>query len=135
MPESTPNRYWQISSQAGANGKARVTLLLYGLITMWPDDWYAEDKSPLDIAEELKAVGEIEDITVRINSPGGSAFGGLAIANLLRSWPAPVTTCVDGLAGSAASIIFAAGDQRVMPSNTLLFVHRASGAAWGSAPG
>ena len=137
MPDKQPTKFWEIKTEAGSGpGKLKATLLFYGLITMWPDDWYAEDKSAYEIAEELKALaaeGEIEHITARINSPGGSAFGGLAICNILRNWPAPVTTHVDGLAGSAASIIFSAGDERVMPSNTLLFVHRASGMAWGNA--
>jgi len=136
MPEKTGTKFWEMKAEAGsAPGKMRVTLLLYGLITMFADSWQ-DDRSAYEIAEELKALaadGEIESITARINSPGGSAFGGLAISNILRNWPAPVTTHVDGLAGSAASIIFAAGDERIMPSNTLLFVHRASGMAWGNA--
>lgn len=115
-------RFWNMKAEAGATGKQRVTLMLYGDISMYPN-WYQEDKSAQEIAEELKSYGEIEHIDVRINSPGGSVWGGLAIANILKSWPAPVTTHVDGLAGSAASLIFAAGDERVMPSNTLLFVH------------
>lgn len=120
MPE--PQKYWQTKAAAGESGKQRVTLLFYGDISMYPN-WYEEDKSALEIAAELKSYGEIEAIDVRINSPGGSVWGGLAIANLLRAWPAPVTTHVDGLAGSAASLIFAAGDTRIMAPNTLLFVH------------
>ena len=133
MPEL--NKYWQVKAEAGTEGKQRVTLLFYGDISMYPN-WYEEDKSAQEIANELKGVaaqGEIEHITVRINSPGGSAFGGLAISNILRAWPAPVTTHVDGLAGSAASLIFAAGDERVMPANTLLFIHNPLNGIYGYA--
>ena len=137
MPEDNAVKFWEIKAEAGsAPGKQRVTLLFYGDITMYPVGYFKEDRSPYEIAEELKTIateGEIEHITARINSPGGSAFGGLAIGNLLRNWPAPVTTHVDGLAGSAATLIFAAGDERVMAPNTLLFVHRASTYGWGNA--
>lgn len=123
------DKFWQVNAEAGTNGK-RVTVLLYGDITMYPN-WYQEDRSAFEIAEELKAQGPIEHISARINSPGGSAFGGLAIANVLRNWPAPVTTHVDGIAASAASMIFMAGDERVMPPNTLLFLHNPSTGLYG----
>ncbi len=115
------DKFWQMRAEAGSAGQ-RVTVLFYGDISFYPS-WYEEDRSPYEIAEELKAYGSIEHITARFNSPGGSAHAGLAIGNMLRSWPAPVTTYVDGLAASAASMIFMAGDERVMPSNTLLYLH------------
>ncbi|MGC7327690.1 Clp protease ClpP, partial [Mycobacteroides abscessus subsp. abscessus] len=64
-------------------------------------------------------------ITVRINSPGGSVFDGIAILNALRDHPATVTVVVDSLAASIASVIAMAGDEIVMNRNSQLMVHNA----------
>ncbi len=82
---------------------------------------------------ELKALGDVEDLTVFINSPGGSVFDGLAIYNALRQHPANVTVKVMGVAASAASFIAMAGDKIVMPENTFLMVHNPMGAVFGNA--
>ncbi|MGX1598595.1 head maturation protease, ClpP-related [Dietzia maris] len=78
-----------------------------------------------DIASRL---GEIDasELTVRINSPGGDAFEGLAIMNALRHHPAHVTVIVEGLAASAASVIaVGGGDRVVMRPGSELMVHNA----------
>jgi ATP-dependent Clp protease, protease subunit len=61
-------------------------------------------------------------VTVRLNSPGGSVFDGLAIGSLIRNH-GKVTAIVDGLAASAASIIFVAASRRVMAPGTMLMIH------------
>ncbi|CAM5718226.1 ATP-dependent Clp protease proteolytic subunit [Streptomyces fumanus] len=70
---------------------------------------------------------------VRVNSPGGSVFEGVAIANALRSHPASVTVQVDGIAASIASVIAMAGDRIEMAPNTMLMIHDASGVCLGNA--
>ncbi|MFI1728189.1 head maturation protease, ClpP-related [Streptomyces acidicola] len=72
-------------------------------------------------------------LRVRINSPGGSVFEGIAIANALRSHPANVTVQVDGIAASIASVIAMAGDRIEMAPNTMLMIHDASGVCLGNA--
>ena len=62
-------------------------------------------------------------ITLRINSPGGFVDDGLGIYNVLAQHPARVTAYVDGLALSAASVIFMCGDDRVMADNAALMLH------------
>ena len=42
-------------------------------------------------------------IAVRINSPGGAVFEGVAIMNAIREHPARITAHIDGLAASIAS--------------------------------
>lgn len=79
----------------------------------------------------LKDAGELDEITVRLNSPGGSAFEGLAIHNLLKDHPAKVTTVVDGVAASACSVVLMAGDVRRVPKNALVMIHNPSTTAWG----
>jgi ATP-dependent protease ClpP protease subunit len=63
------------------------------------------------------------DITVRINSLGGSVPDGLAMYNYLRDHPATVTTVVDGYAASAASLVMLAGDVRQVHSGSIVMVH------------
>lgn len=84
-------------------------------------------------AEELGRAKSVKQIDVRINSPGGDAFAGITMHNLLRSHPANVTTFVDGLAASAASIVAVAGDQVEMASNAMMMIHRAWTIAMGNA--
>jgi ATP-dependent protease ClpP protease subunit len=62
-------------------------------------------------------------INVRINSPGGDVFAALAMYNILRASGKEITTEVVGVAASCASLIFMAGDKRVMPKNTMLMIH------------
>src|SRR5262245_51278548 len=73
--------------------------------------------------DELKALGDIREIMLRVNSPGGDVFDGLAIYNMLKSHKARVNVTIDGIAASIASIIAMAGDHITMPGNTFMFVH------------
>jgi ATP-dependent Clp protease protease subunit len=75
------------------------------------------------ISEAIATLGELDTIELRINSRGGSAFEGLAIASLLADHPARVEAKVDGVAGSAATLITAAADSVEMPKNALFFIH------------
>lgn len=85
-----------------------------------------------DFAADLEQITS-GDIEVQINSPGGEVFAGIAIYNALRTHPARVTTRVDGIAASAASVIAQAGDHRVMLSSSQMMIHEAWGLAIGPA--
>lgn len=85
---------------------------------------FAENISSLDVAE----------LTVRVNSPGGDAFDGIAIMNALKRHPAKVTAYVDGRAASAASVIVVGGaDEVVMCTGSQLMIHDAMIWAGGNA--
>lgn len=73
------------------------------------------------------------NITVRINSPGGDVFDGIAIFNSLRGHPAAVNVVVDGIAASAASFIAMAGDRITMNDASQMMIHDASGMCMGNA--
>lgn len=101
------------------NGKAEI--FIYDEIG---SDWYAPDGvTAKQFIDAVQSLGNVTDITLRINSPGGDVFGSLAIYNFLRQHPARITVRIDGLAGSSASVIAMVGDQIVMPSNAHLFIH------------
>jgi ATP-dependent Clp endopeptidase proteolytic subunit ClpP len=80
--------------------------------------------SAADFVKDLAQI-DAPDITVRINSPGGSVFDGIAILNALRGHPAQITTVVDSLAASIASVIAMGGDKVVMNKNSTMMVHNA----------
>jgi len=79
--------------------------------------------SASDFIADVKANSDKEkEVRVHLNSPGGSVFDGLAIYNFLKD-RGNVTTIVDGVAASMASVIFMAGSNRIMPENSLLMIH------------
>jgi ATP-dependent protease ClpP protease subunit len=84
-----------------------------------------------DFVNELQGV-DAKNITLRVNSPGGDVFDGLAILNSLRNHPATVNVMVDGLAASAASFIAMAGDSVTMAPNSMMMIHEASGLCMGN---
>jgi len=65
-----------------------------------------------------------QDVEVHISSAGGSAFDAIAIYDLLKKYPGNVTTYIDALAASAASIIAMAGKIVVMSKYALLMIHK-----------
>lgn len=93
-----------------------------GWFGMWADEF----------VDQLKAV-TTSKINLRLNSPGGSVFDGIAIANAIRNHPATVTVYVDSLAASIASVIAMSGDRLVMMPQSQIMVHNASGACYGDA--
>jgi ATP-dependent Clp protease protease subunit len=91
------------------------------------------DGTAAAFAAELKSLGNnVKNINLRINSPGGSVFDGLAIFNMLKNHPATVTASVDGIAASAASLIAMAADKIVMPENSFMLIHAPAGLTYGT---
>lgn len=109
------------------NKDRRATIEIYDEIGPW---WMGMIDSKL-VSAEINKAGTIDSIEVRINSPGGDAFEGLAIYNILRQHSAKVSVRVDGVAASAASIIAMAGDEITIPKNALLMIHDPATMAWG----
>ena len=113
-----------------AKGPARGELLIYQDIG---EGFFTSGITAQGFLQDLKALGDITSLDVRINSNGGSVFDGIAIYNALRRHPAQKNVFVDGIAASIASVIAMAGDTRTMGEGTFLMVHRASGLAVGNA--
>jgi len=81
---------------------------------------------------ELREITASE-IHLRLNSPGGEIFDGVAIHNVLRSHSARVTVFVDSLAASIASVIAMAGDKVIMQPHSQMMIHDGSGLCIGDA--
>jgi len=88
--------------------------------------------SAKDFILELNAIKN-KQIDMHINSPGGEVFDGAAIYNAIRNHPAAVTTYIDGLAASIASVIALAGDRVIMAENALYMMHNPFGLVIGNA--
>lgn len=65
------------------------------------------------------------EVHLRINSPGGDVFAGLAMAQLVREYGGDVVAHVDGYAASAASLMAVACDRIVMGPGSLMMIHKA----------
>ncbi len=85
-----------------------------------------------DFIRDLKNL-DASEISVFVSSRGGDIFEGIAIYNALRSHDARVTTQVDSMAGSIASVIVQAGDHRIMLTGSQMMIHEAHGVAIGGA--
>jgi len=113
-----------------ASADKTAEIFIYGSIgKSWFDDDAVSAKSFVD---DLKALGDVDKITLRINSPGGVVYDGLAIHNAIKAHKAEVTAVVDGLAASMASFIAMAANKIVMPKNSFMLIHKASGMCWGN---
>lgn len=116
------------------NSAERGSLYIFGDIV--DDSWnfgWEDDPSvyPLDIQNLLKDFNG-QPIDVHINSGGGHAFAGMAIANMLRQYKGETTAYVDGLAASAASLIAFGCDKVVCPKNSIIMIHDPAGVAVGN---
>ena len=110
-------------------------LYIYGPIEekTWIDDWLGTGDKKTEAFELKDALARVDtpNLTVRINSYGGDVAEGLTIYSLLSTFKGHVKTIVDGFACSAASVIFMAGEERIVPENGLLMIHNAWTEAWG----
>lgn len=120
------NKFYQLAKSEVDSDTTE--LLIHGDITSYK--WAESDVGSFDLAQELMNV-TTPNLLVRINSYGGEVSQGLGIYNLLKSFKGKVITVNDGFACSAASIVFMAGEERVMPRSTLLLIHN----AWSIAQG
>lgn len=104
----------RMTIEFSASGYKKAELRLYGeLVGVSADDF----------ARRLERLGEIDELLIRINSPGGDLFSGVAIYNLLRRYPAKKIVYIDGIAASAASIVAMAGDVVIMPPSSIFMIH------------
>lgn len=115
---TTNKKYYNLETEG-----TKAALYIYGDITSWP--WLESDVSSYNLSKQLEQLGDVDEIDVYINSYGGEVAEGLAIYNALKRHKAKVTTWCDGFACSIASVIFMAGDTRIMSNASLLMIHNA----------
>lgn len=114
-----------------SNGGKTGELMIYDDIGY--DLWSDGGVTAIGVHEALARADKLEELTVRINSPGGSVRDGNSIYNELHRHAARVIVSIDSLAASAASVIAMAGDEIHIAKNGLVMIHEASGGARGRA--
>lgn len=117
------DRWYNIATNAAAK---HADIYLYGVI----GGYYANVQQFL---ADLTAAGEVDSITVYLNTVGGSFYDGLPIYNTLKQHKAYVTVKVMGYALSMGSVIMLAADTVEAAENSLIMIHRAQGGVWGDA--
>ena len=123
----TPSPFTIVSARADLPRAAEVWI--YGDIG---ESWDGESVDAKNFVRDFAAI-DADDITVRINSYGGSVTDGLAIHNAIKRHKAKVTIEIDGAAFSIASLIAMAGDDVRMADNALMMIHAPWGFAMGNA--
>lgn len=107
--------------------KAMKRFCVYGtVIDEDVERWSPEDVTPAQFREFVDGLDNGEEVQIAINSVGGSVYGGIAIANMIRQMSAQghkTTAVVEGLAASIASVIMCACDKVVMHESSLVMIH------------
>jgi ATP-dependent Clp endopeptidase proteolytic subunit ClpP len=95
------------------------TIYLYGCI--------GDEIKASDFLAALKdALTNSDNINLRINSPGGDVFEGMAMYNAIKNSYANIETYIDGIAASMASIVALAGSKVYIASNAMYMIHNPS---------
>lgn len=107
-------------------------ILLYGPIGANP--WDPDSVSAKDFVDALKKIpASVKTIELRVNSPGGSVFDGMAIYERLKNHSAKVIAYVDGVAASMASVIVLAADEVVLGEGAMYMIHKPLVMTYGNA--
>lgn len=99
--------------EASANDQAEI--LVYDVI-----GWPYNDAG--DLVRYVNSLGD-KDILVRLNTPGGDVFDGMAIFNSLANHKGKVTIRIEALAASMGSVLAMAGKEIQAYSNTMMMIH------------
>jgi ATP-dependent Clp endopeptidase proteolytic subunit ClpP len=121
QPENTGRGWYSIENKS----QAEAEVCIYDEIGFW-------GVTAADFIKDFSAI-KAGAITLRVNSPGGDVYDGIAIYNAISRHPASVTAYVDGIAASAASFLLMAADDVVMSPHSQLMIHEASGLVMGNA--
>ncbi|MGJ1363452.1 head maturation protease, ClpP-related [Sphingobacterium spiritivorum] len=102
-------------------------LLIYGYIGPYDDvDFIGLQSQISNLSNKHK------ELTVRIHSGGGSVIDGLPIFDSLHNSGMEITTIIDGMAASMASVLSQVGTIRKMQSNGMIMIHRVKGTGFGT---
>lgn len=127
-PSGTAQRFWNMT----ALNETDAEITLYGdVLSRQYYDWDGEPIpgnyiTPEGFMQDLELVRGKQNVTVKINSCGGDLYTGIAIHNALKGLEANITTVVEGIAASAASVIAMAGDTVSVFPGSIIMIHGVS---------
>ncbi len=111
-------KFWNFVSNKDDN---TAELVLYGEISEY--SWWGDEVTPQEFNADLKAIGTVNELIVRINSGGGDVFAAMAIYTRLKEHSAKITVKIDGWCASAATIIAMAGDVIEISLGGVFMIH------------
>lgn len=110
-----------------------ATIELYGdIVENRPRNGYTGEPSekdyiiPSEIQKDLDDVKNCQTVDIHINSAGGEVYAAVAIYNKIKSFTGNVTTIIDGIAASAASVVAMAGKTVKISTGALFMIHNPS---------
>lgn len=111
--------------------QTEAELLIYG--SVGDDYWDDAAVSAKKFSDELnKLPSTISKIILRLNSPGGSVFDGIAIYERLKQHKASVDVYIDGISASIATVIMMAGDNIFIGEGSMIMIHKPLTMTWGN---
>lgn len=96
-------------------------IILYGEIG---ENFWGDGISAKAFSDMLAKIPSTEELNIRINSPGGSVFDGMAIYERIKQHRGKKKIYIDGLAASIASIIILAGDEIITGEGSMIMLHK-----------
>lgn len=121
---------------------SEADLFIYGEIVQEKSvDWWTEEESKTDVGlmefkEELDNIGNVQNLNIYINSPGGDVFTASTMISMLqrvKDKGTTINTYVDGLSASAASFLMMVADNVNLYRNSTVMVHKPMSWAMGNA--
>ena len=99
---------------------SKVEIYIFGDVV--DEQWWSDETSPKSVVDAIKGL-DTQEISVYIDSYGGSVAAGWGIYNALRQHPAKVKTYGVGFVASAALYPFLAGDERYASTLSAYYMH------------
>ena len=119
-----------VTALGGKKGEVKIYSII-DTMKFWPDD---PAVTADDFDRQLQALGDIDELTVRINSPGGVLSEAVAMRTVLMKHPAKKTIDIEGDCASAATVIACLPGAHVrMAKGSQYMIHRAKCGARGTA--
>lgn len=111
-----------------------ITIEVYDIIvsSQAEADWFGGVAAD-GFCREMRGAKAGQTVHIRVNSPGGDVFAGIAMAQAIRECAGSVVVHVDGYAASAASLLVAAADESVIAPAAMVMIHQAWTIAMGNA--
>lgn len=133
MPSTNKRFSLRFEIKRAQGGKKGIIKIYSAIDTI---KWWNEDPTVTsnDFDKELTALGEVDELNIRINSPGGVVSEAIAIRSTLMRHPAIKTIDIEGCCDSAATLIACLPGAHVrMTKGSEYMIHRARRGARGTA--
>ena len=132
------NKFYEIKNRIP---NTSADLFLYGEIVTDDVDWWTGEKDETLVGlqsfkKELDNLGNISDLNIFMNTPGGEVFVATTICSMLQRLKdsgTKIHTYVDGLCASAGTFILMMGDDINIYENSVIMIHKPINYCYGNA--